>query len=439
MELYDEELEQKKSKVPMILGISIIILLLLTALIVYGIIYLKNSITTIKIDGKINTEIEKIFYIEETEQGLELYMPIIKAAKFFGYEGFSGDYKDKSEDKTKCHMIGENETALFTKDSDTLIKINKNLEYEYIELDKPVFEKDGELYASMNGIQQGFNVLIESDKKIKNVNIYNMNTLVKAYADKFQLENYSNAFTDQKAIFQSMMIIQENGSYGVIEIENGKKVPVLESKYEEIRYLPSTIDFLVKSNGKYGVVNEDSTVKLRTVYDEIRILDNKYGLYLVKQNNVYGVVNTNGDIIIEPEYKQIGINIDKYVQNGVKSQYILLDEVIPAQNEENLWGLFSLKGEKITEFKYSGIGCKSAPESNSHPALVIPSYKIIVVSNDKYYNLITTSGEELISANILDSVYFKTDATTGENKFYMTSANNTKRISIEEWLTSIGR
>ena len=168
-------------------------------------------------------------------------------------------------------------------------------------------------------------------------------------------------------------------------------------------------------------------------------MDNQKGLYLVKQNNAYGVVNTEGQVVIDPEYKQIGVKIDKYAQNGVDNQYILLDEVIPIKNSEDLWALFNIRGEKITEFKYTDIGCTLTPVSNSYPALVIPSYKIIVVKNDKYYNLVTTGGEELITGNIVDTVYLKSDATTQQNKFYMTSSNNTKVLNIEDWLVSIGK
>ena len=57
------KINEKKSKIPMIIGISIVVLLIITGLIIYGIYYLKNSITTITINGQRNTEIEKIFYI----------------------------------------------------------------------------------------------------------------------------------------------------------------------------------------------------------------------------------------------------------------------------------------------------------------------------------------------------------------------------------------
>ena len=417
MELYDEELNEKKSKIPMIIGISIAVLVVMIILIVVSILYLKNSITTIQIDGVRNNKIEEMFYIESTENGQELYMPIIKMSQFFGYEGFTGDYKDKSEDKSKCHVTSENETAMFTKDSDILIKITGNSEYEYVKLDKPVFEKDGELYTTIDGIQKAFNVLFSTDEKFKNIEIYTMDFLVDYYAKQFSIEEYKASFSDKKAVFEDMLIIEENGQYGVIDIANKKYI--LETKYEEITYLSATTDFLVKSNGKYGIVAKDKTVKVKTLYDEIKTMDSQKGLYLVKQNNAYGVINANGDVIIEPEYKQIGIDISQYVQNGIDSSYILLDEIIPIKNDQNLWGFFNIKGEKIVDFKYTNVGCKSLPISNSYPAVVIPSHKIIVVEKDKNYNLITMQGEELINGYILDSVYLKVNITTGiiENEY----------------------
>ena len=437
MELYDEKVEQRKSKAPMIIGICIVLLLIMTVMIICGIIYLKNSITTINIDGQKNSEIEELLYIEASENGAELYLPIIKMSSFLGYEGFTGDYQNKSEDKTKCHVISENETVLFTQESNVLVKVTKNKENEYVQLDKPVFEKDGELYTTIDGIQKAFNVLFSSDDNFKNIDIYTMDYLVQYYATKWKLQEYSTEFSDKKAIFENMIILKQNGEYGVIDIATGKYI--LENKYDAISYLPTTTDFLVKSNGKYGVMSKEATIKVQTVYDEIRTMDNKNGLYLVKYNNAYGVININGEIIIQPEYSQIGFNVDKYSQNGVENQYVLLDEIIPIKNEKGLWGLYNIKGEKVTDFKYTNIGCQSTPVTNSYPALVIPSHNIIVVQKDKLYNLVNTKGEELISGYILGSVYFKSNTETGENQFFMTSNNNEKVLNIEEWLTSIGR
>ena len=440
MELYDETSEQKKSKAPMIIGISIAILVVITILIVIGIIYLKNSITIINIDQVRNSEIEEIFYIETNEKGTQLYLPIIKMAKYLGYEGFNGDYKEKSEDRTKCHVTSENETAMFTQDSDILIKINDNSVNEYIKLDKPVFEKDGELYTTVYGIEKAFNVLFATDKKYKNVDIFSMEHLIQYYAKELKLENYLPEFSDKKAIFKNMMIIEENDQFGVIDIATKKYL--LENKYDEIKYIPATTEFLVKSNNKYGIISVEENLietKIKIIYDEIKIMDNRQGLYLVRQNDLYGVVNFEGITIIEPEFKQIGINPDKFIQNKVENGYILLDEILPVQSTDGLWGLYNIKGEKITELKYSGVGCPTSPVGNTYPVLVIPNHKIIVVQKDKSYNLVTFEGEELISGTEIGAVYLKQNTATGENQYFMTSGNNEKVMNIEEWLASIGR
>lgn len=436
MELYDEDVEQKKSKAPMIIGVCIAILVVITMLIIAGILYLKASIKTISIDGVKNGEIEELIYMDESDEAQELYMPIIKMAGFLGYEGYNGDYKEKSEDKNKCHVVSENETAMFTKDSNMLIKVAQNSEYEYVELDKAVIEIDGELYTTIQGIEKAFNVSFSTDKNLKNIDIYTMSFLVNYYATQFSIEEYSTEFSDQKAIMEGRLIMSENKKYGVIDVINKKYI--LEPKYEAISYLPATSDFLIKSNGQYGIVTKNAETKVKQIYDEIKTMDMQKGLYIVKQNGAYGVINVSGDVIIEPEYKQIGIDANKYTQNGVENQYILLDEIIPIKNDQNLWGFFNIKGEKIVDFTYTGIGCQSTPASNSYVAIVIPSHKAIVVEKDKKYNLVTTAGKELISGYILDSVYLKVNVSTEQNEYYMTANNNTKVINVEEYLTKIG-
>lgn len=430
MELYDEVEEKRKSKAPMIIGVSIVILAIITIMIIIAIFDLKDSITKITIDGKRNIKIEEIFHFETTEQGTQLYFPIIKMANYLGYEGFNGDYKIKSEDKTKCHVKNDNEIAQFTLDSKLLVKITEDSENEYIELDEPVFEMNGDLYTTIEGIKNAFNVVFSHDENFKNIEIYSMNFLLQYYATRLQLTEYLSEFVDQKAILQNMIIVEENKQYGVINATTGEDV--LQAKYDAIKYLPTTTEFLVKSNGKYGVVTKDASIVIKTVYDEIKSMDNQNGLYLVKQNGAYGVIDKKGNVIIEPEYKQIGINIDKYAQNGVDNKYVLLNGVIPIQNEEKLWALFNIKGEKITDFKYTGIGCQSITASNSYPVLVIPSYKIIVVQSDKEYKLVGIEGIELTPG--VDSVHLKNDSQTGENKFYMT--NNGITLGVEEVLTS---
>ena len=436
MELYEEK-NQTTSKLPMKIGICIAVLVVITIAIIYGIIYLSSTVVTISIDGINNASLEEILYIEQTESGSKLYIPIRKIASFLNYEDYRGDYINKSEDESKCYVKNEFEIAMFTLDSNILTKTRGNSDYEYIEIEEKVFEKDGELYTTIEGIEKAFNVEIACDEKIKNIKIYSMDYLIQYYATALKIEEYSEEFTDKKAIFENMMIVGANNQFGVISIADGS--PILETKYEQISYLPTTTDFLVKSNGKYGIIAKDTTIKVRMAYEEIKILDNQKQLYLVKQNNLYGVINTNGEVVIEAEYAQIGINSDTFAESGIESQYILLDKIIPIKNSQNLWGFFNIEGQQITDFKFSGVGCSTIVANNAYPALVIPSHNVIIVEKEKYYNLMSIDGEELIPNYILNSVYMKSNVETGENKFYMTYNNNEKVRSVEEWLTSIGR
>lgn len=443
MELYEEVDNKKKSKLPMIIGISLIVLIILIIVIIGTIIYLKQSVMQITVNGQNKNEIEKLLYIPE-DDNTKLYVPIRAIAKYLNYNDFRGDYKIKSEDSTKCYVKNENEIAMFTKDSDTLVKTRGDSDYEYVKLEEKVLEKDGELYTTPSGIEKAFNTLFEYNANKKNINIYTMDYLNQVYASKLKIDGetvkLSEEYSDQKAIFEGLIIVIKNNNYGVIDAESGN--PILEFKYEDIKYLPATSDFLVKSNNKYGVIGKDTSIKVRTVYDEIKIMDNQNGLYLVKQNNLYGVIDTKGKTIISPEYKQIGIDISKFTQNGIENQYVLLNKIIPVKNNQDLWGMFDIKGQLVKDFIFTGIGCSSSNLSkiaNAYPAVVIPSYQVIIVEKDKHYNIITTSGEELIPTYVLETIYLKTNTETGENTFYMAYNNNEKVMSVEEWLASTGR
>lgn len=434
MELYNEDdlKTRKKSKLPMIIGVMIILLVIMMIVIIYGIIYLQSTITEITLDGKSASDLEQIFYIEETENGSELYVPIRKIAQYFSYEDYRGDYKYKSEDETKCYVKNEYETAMFELDSNILVKTRGNSDYEYLQLDKKVFEKDGELYTTIDGIKKAYNVEFTYDSEKKEIEIYTMDYLVEIYAKHLKIEDYEATFSDKKAIFENMLIVQTNKQYGVINATTGESI--LESKYDLVSYLPNTTDFLVKSNSKYGIVSKEGQVKVKIAYDEIKIMDNQNGLYLIKQNNLYGVVDINGQTIIQPEYQQIGLDISKFSQNGVENQYILLDELIPIKNN-NLWGFFNLKGEKVRDFTYTNIGCTTSTVTNSYPVIVIPSYKVIIVEKDKHYNLMLINGNEIINGYVLESVYMKSNISTGENTFTMTYNGNVR--DVEEFLASI--
>ena len=438
MELYDEDYYQKsrkKSKLPIIIGVIIGVLTVLTIAIIYLIIYLNSTVMKIHIDGTNKSEIEKILYIKETETVSKLYIPVRAIAKYLNYEDYSGDYKNKSEDSSKCYVKNEFETAMFTLNSDKIVKTIGDSDYEYVTIDEKVFEQNGQLYTTIDGVKKAFNVefLYDSDKK--QIDIFTMDYLVNYYTAKLNIEKYSEEFNDKKAIFENMIITttENEDEFGVVNATTGSSI--LESKYKKISYLPNTKDFLVENNDKYGILTKDGATKAKIVYEEIEIMDNQNGLYLIKQNDLYGVMDTNGKIILEPEYDTIGVDLNDFEQNGIENKYILLDKLIPVE-KDNLWGFFNLKGEKVTDLKYTELGCKTSKVPNSYPLLVIPSRDIIVVEKDNMYNLMKANGKELINGYLLEDVYLKANTETGESTFYMTYGGKTE--DIEKKLDSLG-
>ena len=81
MELYYEEEENpsgKKSKLPLFIGIFIVVLIILTAVILYFIVYLKSSVLKVNIDGVSQSDFGKVIQISNTDSGTEIYFPIRK-------------------------------------------------------------------------------------------------------------------------------------------------------------------------------------------------------------------------------------------------------------------------------------------------------------------------------------------------------------------------
>ena len=207
MELYQETENMKKSKLPMIIGICLAILIVIIIAIIVAIVYLNGSVMKITINGQKNNNIEKMLYIPEDDVN-KVYIPIRAIAKYFNYEDYRGDYKIKSEDSSKCYVKNENEIAMFTKDSDRLVDSRGDSDYEYITLDEKVFEKDGELYTTPDGIEKAFNVLFQVDISKKKIDIFTMDYLNQYYATRLkidgQTEELTKEYADKKAIFKTL-------------------------------------------------------------------------------------------------------------------------------------------------------------------------------------------------------------------------------------------
>ena len=347
MNINDDELEERKlktKKLKTLIIISIIILSVIAVVLAGLIVYKKEnpSYITTYIDGIRVQNFDKIIDMQTDENGeIQFYIPIRLFAIYlnsvnsqFKYEDYDGEYDPKTEDNNKCNIVRQNyEVAIYTKGSKVIYKKNLQKDYkEYEECiaDKDVFSNNGLLYASKDGIEKGYNVVISYNEKKKIINIYSLDLLVQNQINKFAKEKFGNYGTLQfdgnilnnnKSIFEDVLIVKtSNNQYGLL---NGNHEGfILEPKYDKITFVPDSKCFLVESDGKIGLFEKDGTRKIGLIYEDIISMGKNSNLYVVKSNNQFGVVDgnksENDNIIIYPQYDQIGIDVNNYSYNGVK-------------------------------------------------------------------------------------------------------------------------
>lgn len=442
MKLYDEkkrkEQEKKNVKMKKTILISIVVLVVLIIAIICVILYLMydpNKIT-LKIDGKENAKILELLDIEKDEKGeMIIYAPIKQIAEYLGYKAYNGEYQVASEDINKCYIVNDYEVVEFEKDSKTIYKLNleaNNTEYEECELKNKVSMNQGneQLYIDDQGLQEVFNISIGYNKETRTINIYELDTIVNSYTkhmDTKVYEKVDESFNNKKAVLDNFLIVDGlNKKKGVLKIANGKATELLEAKYDDIKYIAYDSSFLITNNGKVGIIDSKGDTKVSPSYETLTLIDKKNNLYLAGQNKLYGVIDGNGNIIIHIEYNKIGIDIKQFSDSGIKTGYILMDKLIPVMLE-NKWGFYDVKGSKISELKYTQIGCTGNSSSNVYNLLDIPEYRVLVVGKDKKFTLINDKGEEQFNT-IIDKMYIK--VTNGEKSYNM-EFNNTVHDIIE--------
>ena len=366
MNYFDEELEYGKKvtkknnkNLSKIILIAIIVVAILIVVIICVNIGLKGNTLKVTLNGTTNSKIKDMLIFE----GEKVYIPIRQIAEELSYKSYNGDYTNKSEDKNKCYVESEQEVATFTLGSDKIYKITaKNDNYDYYYIDEPVKSmNNGTLYTTMDGIEKAFNVSFKYDVSKKKVTIQTMENKLDTYKNSildFGFSDVSSEFNDTKAILKSKAIVlNDKKKYGVFDIDTDERL--LETKYDKIEYIPTTGDFLVQSNKKYGIVSSEGSTKVSISYDSIELMDRDKNMYLVKRDGKYGVIDINENVKISIDYDEIGMDISNFEKNEIKSKYILAQNLIPVRKDK-LWGLFNLSGNQVTDFEYDSFGYKAS-------------------------------------------------------------------------------
>ncbi len=439
MNLIDESFEPKKidnsKKMAKIILIMMVILVIAIIAIFGAIVYIQDSTLKLYINGATNEKVKEMMVIEPDGK---IYFPIREIATYLGYESYSGEYTDKSEEASKCYIQCEDEIANFALNSNKIYKLsisNNESNYDYFYASKPVKAINGKLYATTDAIEEAFNVSFTYDSDKKRAYIYTMPFLIDTYTTKvldYGYESISEEFVNKKTVLNNMLVVTKNQdkAYAVIDVKGNT---IIEPKYDYIEYLPNSGDFLVKSNNKVGIISAKRETKVQILYDSLDLIDKDTGLYLAKRDNKYGVIDSKGNIKIYIEYDQIGIDSSKFEKNDIKNKYLLDNGMIPARKDK-MWGAFDKNGKTVLEFEYDSFGYIASNNKDAIDLLMIPDYNVMVACKNKKYTLIGQKGNELCYP-VLDDVYMTINSG---KKYYYMNYNNNLEVSVTDFLDQQG-
>ena len=307
--------------------------------------------------------------------------------------------------------------------STTISKVytNSSEEYKDYTMSKPAKRIGEDIYVTLDGIKTACNVSIgyDAEKYTMNVGTLEYNyEIYNTWAQQNGYQQVSNDFENAKAILYDRVVVKNaDGRYGVI---NSKNEEVIGTRYSNIEFDEYTQEFTITNNyGKMGIDFINGETKINVNYDEIKSIQKENELYLVKNNNKYGVIDSKSRIVIHQEYDDIGVDISPYitttttrvtttptpVQNEINDaeatptvvnfvltntknssnvkQYIMFDSVIPVK-QDGKYGFFDIKGNKIVEVKYTGVGCYAKPvvKTNNKEALVVDEICEIILPDN---------------------------------------------------------
>lgn len=439
MELLDEDFQRRRNKnenkSKTIILISIIALFIIIIAIVILMASLKEEKLVAYLDNAPNAKILSILVFDEKNSN-KIYIPIRDVAGYFNYKDYSGEYDNLSESSSKCYVQSENEVANCALNSNEIYKksLTEDNDYKLEKIDEPIKAINGKLYTTIDGIEKIFNVSFSYDIDNKKIEIYTLPYLIKAYSSAildYGYETIDENFSNQKSVLDDILIVTKGGKYAAIKT-NGEVI--LEDKYENIKYLDKSEEFLITNNGKQGIIEKNRNTKIGLEYEEIIPMNYDNSYFAVRKNGKYGVIDSTGKSIIYPQYAQIGIDATQFKSNGIKNSYFLLDTLIPIKNENNLWGLANTRGKLISrEFKYDQIGYIESSSSTERNLLVVPDYDVIVVKRDEKYTVITVDGNEVWQA-VFDSIYMSN--TSGKTEYIV--SRNEQTTSLTDLLEKMG-
>lgn len=164
--------------------------------------------------------------------------------------------------------------------------------------------------------------------------------------DIYTGERYPKLNNKSAVLLLTSAEVRNNTKYGLLKIDlnNFATKVLLKSDYDRIENLTKgSGGFLLraKKNGKISLINSKFEVINKLKTDEVTRFTFKDNYFIIKSNGKYGIIDFNGEIILDPEYDQF--------EDFPKTNYLII-------RKKNKYGVFLLTTKKSTEMKYDYAG-----------------------------------------------------------------------------------
>ena len=460
-EIYNEN-KQKNTKKRTILAaiiICIIIMVICGVIIFYLNIAEENRFKMI-VDGK-EVSLNETFLIKD-ESGNN-YINIKELAAYTGYKYTQGDYIEVNENKDSCYLENNYEIVTFKAEENNFFKYikNKGSSISDSEQDENVPQTSTNIYVvkSKDGTKEDFttnlpvkiineklyipmdNIYLACNARItlteKRLEIYSLDYLVKygqGVASKQGYSKISATYENLRAIANNMLILGNDNEYGVMSLTDGKLI--LSVRYDDIQYVQNENKFYVYVDSKVGIMDEEgNTIISPKEYELIETFDKEKDLYLVKKEGKFGIINSSGEVILHTDFDAIGINdIDSYKTNELENKNIWHDKII-AVKKGTKYGLYNIENKNlISEFIYDGFGYKTKTTDTlgEESVLIVPTetgVEGIVLNIEGLYGIYDVNLKSEVIPCLCTRIYSITN--NGVTNYYMEFNGN--QLGMKEY------
>lgn len=306
----------------------------------------------------------------------------------------------------------------------------KKVEFEYFTLEDNVRLENDELYASIEAAQIGFDVVIQYDENNNTLTICTLDYLENKAKEKRPdyVPSVEYSYKNKRLLKYGMVVVKDTqGNYGVASYtRNDKEGTFIAScKYSKIDFNEATSTLSTTSNidNKAGIlylnISEQSVEKnVNSEYQEVKEITDDFSYFLVKQDGKYGIINSEGNTVIPVTFDEIGVKEEEYTD--LTCRYILENKYVPVKLDGK-WGLYNIDGKKLIEPQYEEVGCNLAQSGDS--VVIIPNIRegvtgIVFLYNraKAFYGLYNADTGERIAVSLTE-VFKKVE--NGEENYYI--------------------